>query len=251
MQTGKSFFIEDRSLRDQAFNAFEKLNSNGLPLAELKKAYLAFNPWHKEMTKHGDIFHLHEQVHSNEANPKPITDKPAVSDKVSPVVIEDTSVTTKKQDSWCLTTLKSPNQAYFNRNLTLNYDTKVGVQLREGDPIFSVSDQQGSVVTRARRNTILREILVPAGTEIKSSGLDICVVWETDKPFDEALKQEAEMFEAAKTLSNSCEDGSEHVLGKDSSSIEQRLERLKLLYTKNLISKSVYEEKQRDIISEI
>ena len=132
MQTAKSFFIEDRELRDRAFNAFKKLNSKGLSISELKTAYFAFNPWHKEMTHHGDIFNLNERAFKDATNPTPKNAETTVSDKVSPDAVSE----------------KNPSS-------------------------------------------------------------------------------------------------------KDPSVIEERLKRLKMLYTKNLISKSVYEEKQRDIISEI
>ena len=104
--------------------------------------------------------------------------------------------------------------------------------------MLRLADKDGSVVINASRNTVIKRIITPHGTEIKGSNIELCEIWETDAEFHQEIEEER------------IETKEEDEIQDDEPSIEDKLKELKRLYTKKLISKSVYEEKQRQIMSD-
>ena len=131
----------------------------------------------------------------------------------------------------------SPKQAYFNRNLAVYYSAKVGEEILTGSPVLRLADKDGSIVINASRNTVIKQIITPHGTEIKGSNIELCKIWETDAEFHQDIEEDP------------IESEEIHEIQDDEPSIEEKLKELKKLYAKKLISKSVYEEKQRQIMS--
>ena len=132
----------------------------------------------------------------------------------------------------------SPKQAYFNRNLAVYYSAKVGEEILKGSPVLRLADKDGSIVINASRNTVIKQIITPHGTEIKGSNIELCKIWETDAEFHQDIEEDPIESEEIDEIQD------------DEPSIEDKLKELKRLYTKKLISKSVYEDKQRQIMSD-
>ncbi len=137
----------------------------------------------------------------------------------------------------------SPKQAYFNRNLAVYYSAKVGEEIPIDSPVLRLADKDGSIVIKASRNSIIKQIITPHGTEIKSSNLELCRIWETNAEFHQ--DDEKDFFEFEEISKNQALE----VVKNDEPTIEEKLKELKKLYTKKLISKSIYEDKQREIMS--
>ena len=131
----------------------------------------------------------------------------------------------------------SLKQAYFNRSLAVYYSAKVGEEIRTGSPVLRLADKDGSVVINASPQHCYKADH-HATWEIKGSNIELCEIWETDAEFHQEIEEDR------------IETKEEDEIQDDEPSIEDKLKELKRLYTKKLISKSVYEEKQRQIMSD-
>ncbi len=163
-------------------------------------------------------------------------------DKSKPIVKSKEEEEEEEEEKWvskdAFRVICSPKQAYFNRNLAVYYSAKVGEEILKGSPVLRLADKDGSIVINANRNTVIKQIITPHGTEIKGSNIELCKIWETDADFHQDIEEDPIESEEIDEIQD------------DEPSIEDKLKELKKLYTKKLISKSVYEEKQRQIMSD-
>ena len=163
-------------------------------------------------------------------------------DKSKPIVKSKEEEEEEEEEKWvskdAFRVICSPKQAYFNRNLAVYYSAKVGEEILKGSPVLRLADKDGSIVINASRNTVIKQIITPHGTEIKGSNIELCKIWETDADFHQDIEEDPIESEEIDEIQD------------DEPSIEDKLKELKKLYTKKLISKSVYEEKQRQIMSD-
>ena len=174
----------------------------------------------------------------------------SVPDKATPVresEEEDEDEDEEEGEEWIsedpFRVICSPNQAYFNRNLAVYYSAKVGEEIPKNSPVLRLADKDGSIVINASRNTVIKQIITPHGTEIKSSNLELCKIWETNAEFHQDNEEDSFEFE------ESSKNQALEIVENNEPTIEEKLRELKKLYTKKLISKSVYEDKQREIMS--
>lgn len=146
------------------------------------------------------------------------------------------------------TLIEAPSNVRTLGGLELYYKFDEGHQISEGQLIMELKGSSSHVGLYASKNCIIRFIHEDEGSIIRLEGKHLCtmntpieLVWK-DIDKDDEISMETKSYE-------------NHLSSEDKSSrsetVEVQLEELKKLYRKKLISKSVYEQKQKEILKNI
>ena len=144
----------------------------------------------------------------------------------------------------------SPQRAYFNREFKIHFCKEVGAIISKGEPILRMFDQNETIEIKAVATSKVTKMLVSDGTSIRASNVELCEVRRLA-----AEPEDGENITETSTNPNdvnlkSLETSNPKFGMQLELSVEQKLERLKKLYEKKLISRSVYQDKQRQIMED-
>ena len=249
MLTNKSIYIDDASIRDAAFKAYNSLiQDDSLSLRDLKRCYLESQ----------DFAHL-LPIHINLPQSQVIGSGKSAQLNVEPpkrqkqVRKQNPKEELSNQIIGEIKVIVSPKRAYFNRSTTVEYRYGLG-DLIEPDNVFvTLADDSENIKIKASKPSVISKIYINNGEHIGSAGLNICEITEL-KPYDyrrllsesKRLKHSNETKQSKVTISKTIETNQDV-----SGDVEKRLRDLKNLYAKKLITKPVYENKMYEILTDL
>ena len=146
------------------------------------------------------------------------------------------------------TLIKAPSDVRTLGGLELNYKFDEGHQISEGQLILELKGSSSHVGLYASKNCIIRFKQEDDGSIIRLEGKHLCTMNTPIELVWSDIDEEAEISIKTKSYENqlSSQNKSSRL-----ETAEEQLEELKKLHGKKLISKSVYEQKQKEILKNI
>jgi len=141
--------------------------------------------------------------------------------------------------------IQTPKRAYYNSNFIIQYEVDVGDKVRAGDLILRLIDANETIGIAANHDTVLSRIFIRNGQRIDRSQMNLCEIDEYEE-----IKLSNSDYEW-KQIDVNINDTQKNYETKNGLDIEERLNKLRDLYNKQLISKKIYEERQAEIIKDL
>lgn len=246
MKSKDSIYITEGKARDKALKEFLLLiKKDNLNLKELKKHFVNNEKFAHLLPLKNYLKDNHNVEDGNNINSN---NSGELDEEVLPInetydaksSLEELNSTQKLLGRHL--DLFSPAQAYFNHDFYLKYERGEEEFISAGEIIFKLVDKtHPTILIKAERDCQIKTKYLADGDRIKASNIKICRIFEY--PINHGLNKNVSNNQPKKNKKElSSNDGF-----KD---IENKLKQLKKLYSDKLISRSVYEQKQKEIMDD-
>ena len=238
-------FFSDQKLYQTVLSAFnESLVKRSISSNKAVKNYFAEIPEYATIPIENEFSELcQHNISDVKSSEKPFVEESNSSKKSTQrkKVLKTLSLATPEG----FTKILSPKLAYFNDPFKLVWQVHAGRILSVGDKIANLKSETENISIEATKLCQLTRFLVEDGALIAKSGVELCEVSE----FNSDGKEPYGVYETYETRSVS--EATTTDTGLNETNIEVKLEKLKNLYAKKLISTSVFEQKQFEILKEL
>jgi len=146
----------------------------------------------------------------------------------------------------------APQKAYFNRDIIVDYRYGLG-ELIDADTVFvRFVDHADCISIKTSKPSVISKVFLDNGQRISSSGQNICKITELDHyDYRQLLEKRKKHEQAVKSEPGPDSRSKPTQITSGTRNVEIRLKDLKKLYEKKLITKTVYEKKQDEILLDL